>query len=120
MRTLALGHSGVEVSVLCLGTLSMGTQVTRDTSRDEMVIATKVGFNRDDIGPSVWISTTRIPTIELIRWTRLLVPFTTSRKQVKSGAWGARTTSHGELRTRAGPAAPAIGPIGCPQTKWTG
>ena len=99
MRTLRLGHSDIDVSVLCLGILPFGTKVDRETSfaimdayyeaggrfidtannyskwhangvgtesetvlgewmrdrgnRNELVIATKVGFNRDDIGPSL-------------------------------------------------------------------
>ncbi len=104
MKTLKLGHSGIDVSRLCLGILPFGTKVDRDTSfalldayyetggrfidtannyskwhaggtgtesetvlgewleergrasgsgRDELVIATKVGFNRDDRGPSL-------------------------------------------------------------------
>jgi aryl-alcohol dehydrogenase-like predicted oxidoreductase len=99
MKTLPLGHSGIDVSVLCLGILPFGTKVDRTTSfaimdayyeaggrfidtannysrwhangtgtesesvlgewmrdrrnRDELVIATKVGFNRADIGPSL-------------------------------------------------------------------
>ncbi len=99
MRTLQLGHSRIDVSILCLGILPFGTKVDRETSfavmdayyeaggrfidtannyskwhangvgtesetvlgewmrdrrnRDELVIATKVGFNRDDIGPSL-------------------------------------------------------------------
>ncbi len=99
MKRLPLGHSGIDVSELCLGILQFGTRVDRETSfaildayyeaggrfidtannysrwhaggvgtesetvlgewmrdrgnRDELVIATKVGFNRDDIGPSL-------------------------------------------------------------------
>ena len=99
MKTLPLGNSGIDVSVLCLGILPFGTKVDRQTSfaildayyeaggrfidtannyskwhpggvgtesettlgawmrergnRDDLVIATKVGFNRDDIGPSL-------------------------------------------------------------------
>jgi aryl-alcohol dehydrogenase-like predicted oxidoreductase len=99
MNTLTLGHSGIEVSELCLGILQFGTKVDRPTSyaildayyeaggrfidtannysmwhaggvgtesesllgewmstrrnRNELVIATKVGFNRADRGPSL-------------------------------------------------------------------
>ncbi|MFW6288393.1 MAG: aldo/keto reductase, partial [Spirochaetota bacterium] len=99
MKTLKLGHSGIEVSEVCLGILPYGTKVDRDTSfalldayyeaggrfidtannysmwhaggvgteseamlgewlrargnRNELVIATKVGFNRADRGPSL-------------------------------------------------------------------
>ena len=99
MKTVSLGHSGIEVSVLCLGILPFGTKIDKDTSfvilgnyyaaggrfidtannyskwheggvgtesetmlgewitarnnRNQLVIATKVGFNRDDIGPSL-------------------------------------------------------------------
>jgi aryl-alcohol dehydrogenase-like predicted oxidoreductase len=99
MKTVKLGHSGEEVSALCLGVLPFGTRVAEDTAfaildeyweaggrfidtannyskwypggvgtesetmlgnwmrsrgvRDELFLATKVGFNRDDIGPSL-------------------------------------------------------------------
>ena len=99
MKTVRLGHSGLEVSALCLGILPYGTKVNRQDSfaildayyeaggrfidtannyskwhaggvgtesetmlgewmidrgnRSELTIATKVGFNRDDIGPSL-------------------------------------------------------------------
>jgi aryl-alcohol dehydrogenase-like predicted oxidoreductase len=99
MRTLTLGHSGIEVSALCLGILPFGTRVDEETSftildgyyeaggrfvdtannysrwhpggtgtesetllgrwlrargnREEIVIATKVGFNRADIETSL-------------------------------------------------------------------
>jgi aryl-alcohol dehydrogenase-like predicted oxidoreductase len=99
METITLGHSGLEVSALCLGILPFGTKVQREDAfaildayfeaggrfidtannyskwhaggigtesettlgewvqargnRNELVIATKVGFNRDDIGPSL-------------------------------------------------------------------
>lgn len=99
MKTITLGHSGLEVSELCLGILPFGTKVDEETSfaildgyyeaggrfidtannyskwhaggvgtesettlgkwmkargnRSELVVATKVGFNRDDIGPSL-------------------------------------------------------------------
>ena len=103
MKTIKLGHSGLDASVLCLGMLQFGTRVDRSTSfaildryyeaggrffdtannyskwheggvgkesetilgewikernnRSELLIATKVGFNRDDIGPSLSRST---------------------------------------------------------------
>ena len=103
MKTLTLGHSGIEVSALCLGILPFGTKVDEPTSfaildtyfeaggrfidtannysmwhaggigtesetmlgkwirargnRGQLVIATKVGFNRADIGPSLSAST---------------------------------------------------------------
>jgi len=103
MRTLPLGHSGLEVSALCLGILPFGTKVDEATSfaimdayyeaggrffdmannysmwhpggigiesettlgkwlklrrnRQNVIIATKVGFNRADIGPSLSAST---------------------------------------------------------------
>jgi aryl-alcohol dehydrogenase-like predicted oxidoreductase len=103
MKTLTLGHSGIEVSALCLGILPFGTKVDEPTSfaildayfeaggrfidtannysmwhaggigtesetvlgkwmrargnRSQLVIATKVGFNRADIGPSLSAST---------------------------------------------------------------
>jgi aryl-alcohol dehydrogenase-like predicted oxidoreductase len=103
MRTLRLGHSGIEVSALCLGILPFGTKVDEATSfaildayfeaggrfidtannysmwhadgigtesetmlgkwmrargnRSQLVIATKVGFNRADIGPSLSVAT---------------------------------------------------------------
>lgn len=99
MKAITLGHSGLEVSELCLGILPFGTKVDEETSfaildgyyeaggrfidtannyskwhaggvgtesetmlgtwmkargnRGELVVATKVGFNRDDIGPSL-------------------------------------------------------------------
>ncbi len=99
MKTVKLGHSGLDVSALCLGILPFGTKVDRKDSfailngyydaggrfidtannyskwhpggvgteseamlgewmkdrgnRAELTIATKVGFNRDDIGPSL-------------------------------------------------------------------
>ena len=99
MKNLILGHSGIEVSSLCLGILPFGTKVDEPTSfailnayyeaggrfidtannysmwhaggigveseivlgkwmrargnRSQLVIATKVGFNRADIGPSL-------------------------------------------------------------------
>jgi aryl-alcohol dehydrogenase-like predicted oxidoreductase len=103
MRTLRLGHSGIEVSALGLGILPFGTKVDEATSfaildayfeaggrfidtannysmwhadgigtesetmlgkwmrargnRSQLVIATKVGFNRADIGPSLSVAT---------------------------------------------------------------
>ena len=103
MKTLPLGHSGIEVSALCLGILPFGTKVDEPTSfaildayfaaggrfidtannysmwhpggvgiesettlgkwmrarknRSQLVIATKVGANRADIGPSLSAST---------------------------------------------------------------
>jgi aryl-alcohol dehydrogenase-like predicted oxidoreductase len=103
MKTLPLGHSGIEVSALCLGILPFGTRVDEPTSfaildayfaaggrfidtannysmwhpggvgiesetvlgkwmrtrknRSQLVIATKVGANRADIGPSLSEST---------------------------------------------------------------
>lgn len=99
MKKVTLGHSGIQVSELCLGILPFGTKVNREDSfaildgyyeaggrfidtannyskwheggvgtesetmlgewlkergnRNDLVIATKVGFNRDDIGPSL-------------------------------------------------------------------
>ncbi len=103
MKTVTLGHSGIEVSALCLGILPFGTKVDEPTSfaildayfeaggrfidtannysmwhaggigtesetvlgkwlrargnRRQLVIATKVGFNRADIGPSLSAAT---------------------------------------------------------------
>ena len=103
MKTLPLGHSGIEVSALCLGILPFGTKVDESTSfaildayfaaggrfidtannysmwhaggigvesetvlgrwmrargnRGQLVIATKVGFNRADVGPSLSAAT---------------------------------------------------------------
>ncbi len=103
MKTLTLGHSGIEVSSLCLGILPFGTKVDEPTSfaildayfaaggrfidtannysmwhpggvgvesetvlgkwmrardnRSQLVIATKVGFNRADVGPSLSAAT---------------------------------------------------------------
>jgi aryl-alcohol dehydrogenase-like predicted oxidoreductase len=103
MKTLTLGHSGIEVSSLCLGILPFGTKVDEPTSfaildayyeaggrfidtannysmwhaggigveseillgkwmrargnGSQLVIATKVGFNRADIGPSLSAAT---------------------------------------------------------------
>jgi aryl-alcohol dehydrogenase-like predicted oxidoreductase len=105
MRTLTLGHSGLQVSALCLGILPFGTKVDEQISfaimdayydaggrfidtannysmwhpggigvesetvlgkwmqargnRDQLIIATKVGFNRADIGPSLTRKTIR-------------------------------------------------------------
>ncbi|MCU0501733.1 MAG: aldo/keto reductase [Anaerolineae bacterium] len=103
MKTLTLGHSGIEVSALCLGILPFGTKVDEPTSfaildayfeaggrfidtannysmwhaggvgiesetvlgkwmqargnRSQLIIATKVGFNRADTGPSLTAAT---------------------------------------------------------------
>jgi aryl-alcohol dehydrogenase-like predicted oxidoreductase len=104
MKTLPLGHTGVQVSALCLGAMNYGTKANgRDSmrmldryveaggtfidtannyalwwggdggdservlgawmkerrNRDSLILATKVGFNRPDVGPGLSAATIR-------------------------------------------------------------